>query len=297
MVERSNIIIDGNWHTLEGDNLPIPGLNLTSVSNVTINNANIKRFDTGIYLESASQCIISGNNLTLSNAGIRLYSSSLNNISQNIITNNTFGIRLEEQSHSNTISRNEVADYGNGIDLYSLDFFQENNIIFGNDIKNNGWGIHFLVTSNCTITRNSIENNTEGVVIYRSRYTTITENNITSNTNHGIYLDMSYDGKVYHNNFVGNGSPYLYSSTNMWDDGYPSGGNYWSDYEERYPNATEIDGSGIWDTPYEIDENNQDNYPLVHIVPEFPSFLILPLFMITSLLAVIIYKRKHSLLC
>jgi len=32
----------------------------------------------------------------------------------------------------------------------------------------------------------------------------------------------------------------------------------------------------------------------IDIIPEFPSFLILPLFMIATLLAVIIYKRKHS---
>jgi hypothetical protein len=30
------------------------------------------------------------------------------------------------------------------------------------------------------------------------------------------------------------------------------------------------------------------------VVPEFPSFLILPLFMIATLLAVIVYKRKHT---
>jgi len=36
-----------------------------------------------------------------------------------------------------------------------------------------------------------------------------------------------------------------------------------------------------------------DNYDLV--MPEFPPFLSLPLFMITTLLAVIIYKRKHSM--
>ena len=30
-------------------------------------------------------------------------------------------------------------------------------------------------------------------------------------------------------------------------------------------------------------------------IPEFPSFLILPLFMIATLLAVIIYRRKHSM--
>jgi len=39
-------------------------------------------------------------------------------------------------------------------------------------------------------------------------------------------------------------------------------GNYWDDYKERYPDAEEIDGSGIWDTPYSIDGDN-DSYPLI----------------------------------
>jgi hypothetical protein len=48
-----------------------------------------------------------------------------------------------------------------------------------------------------------------------------------------------------------------------WDYGYPSGGNYWSDYLTMYANATEIDSSGVWNTPYVIDANNTDHYPLV----------------------------------
>ncbi|UCE15344.1 MAG: hypothetical protein JSV12_05555 [Candidatus Bathyarchaeota archaeon] len=35
------------------------------------------------------------------------------------------------------------------------------------------------------------------------------------------------------------------------------------------------------------------SYP--EIIPEVPSFLVLPLFMITTLLAVIVYRRKHSM--
>jgi len=57
---------------------------------------------------------------------------------------------------------------------------------------------------------------------------------------------------------VSDGSP------NTWDNGYPSGGNYWSDYQTNYPTAAEIDGSGIWNTPYVIDSNNRDNYPLMN---------------------------------
>jgi len=55
---------------------------------------------------------------------------------------------------------------------------------------------------------------------------------------------------------------------NTWDNGYPSGGNYWSDYTDvdnysgSYQNETGSDG--IWDHPHTIDANNQDRYPLVY---------------------------------
>ena len=42
----------------------------------------------------------------------------------------------------------------------------------------------------------------------------------------------------------------------MWDNG--AEGNYWNNY-----NGTDTNGDGIGDTPYAIDANNMDNYPLV----------------------------------
>jgi hypothetical protein len=74
---------------------------------------------------------------------------------------------------------------------------------------------------------------------------------------------------------------------NAWDDGVS--GNYWSNY-----NGTDANQDRIGDTPYIIDINNVDHYPLMNVIPEFPSFLILPLFFIATLLAVIIYRRKHT---
>jgi nitrous oxidase accessory protein NosD len=54
---------------------------------------------------------------------------------------------------------------------------------------------------------------------------------------------------------------------NTWDDGYPSGGNYWSNYtgidEYSGPSQNETGSDGIGDTPYVIDENNTDRYPLM----------------------------------
>jgi len=59
----------------------------------------------------------------------------------------------------------------------------------------------------------------------------------------------------------------LWDSRNIWDNGYPSGGNYWSNYNgtDLYSGPCQnVTGSdGIGDTPYVIDANNQDNYPLM----------------------------------
>ena len=38
--------------------------------------------------------------------------------------------------------------------------------------------------------------------------------------------------------------------------------NYWSDYTTKYPDAKELDDTGIWDTPYKYWENVEDTHPL-----------------------------------
>jgi parallel beta-helix repeat protein len=108
---------------------------------------------------------------------------------------------------------------------------------------------------------------------------TIIENDIEANKDVGIYFWNSSDNSFYHNNFVNN-THQIYDghwdhpeqclpSINFWDNDFPSGGNYWSDYNgtdlntDLDQNATGSDGIG--DTPYTIDENNTDKYPLMRL--------------------------------
>jgi parallel beta-helix repeat protein len=154
--------------------------------------------------------------------------------------------------------------------------------------------------------RNNITaHNYVGIWLDSSSGNSISGNNITDN-DYGVYFGEygyvsvgSFNNTIYHNNFRNNTKQVydiswdypqdIVPSINVWDDGYPSGGNYWSDY-----NGTDANHDGIGDTPYIIDANNTDNYPLMtqYVIPEFPSFLILPLFMIATLLAVMVYKKK-----
>jgi nitrous oxidase accessory protein NosD len=93
---------------------------------------------------------------------------------------------------------------------------------------------------------------------------TVTGDTIIKN-GHGVDFTegVSNRNTIYCNNLIEN-SEQAHSglSTNIWDDNYPTGGNYWSDYETRYPDATEMDSSGIWNTPYLMNQNNADRFPL-----------------------------------
>lgn len=294
VIERDNIVVDGAGYTIQGTGSGT-GMTLSGRSNITIKNTEITTFGVGIWLDSSSDNDISGSNITDNDGGIYLGSSSNNTISGNNIANNHDGIILDSSSNNNTISGNSIAANNNeGIVLDS-----SNNIVSGNNITANNYaGIDLLGVSNNIISGNDITNNGYGnyfgcgIYLISSNNNTIIRNNIANNSQYVIRLGNSSNNLIYHNNFVNNtvgANPYYTSGANVWDDGYPSGGNYWNDYA-----GVDSNHDGIGDTSYIIDANNTDNYPLMtpYIIPEFPSFLILPLFMMVTLLAVIAYRRK-----
>jgi parallel beta-helix repeat protein len=151
---------------------------------------------------------------------------------------------------------------------------ERNNVTIKNvNIKDIFIGIDLYKSSNNSLTRNNIIDTGEGVFLHgtyenQSRYNTIFGNNIAHSHAEGIRFECSSENTINHNNFVDNRlHVYFFVSTNFWDDGYPSGGNYWSNYtgvdlySGPYQNETGCDGVG--DVSYVIDANNRDNYPLM----------------------------------
>jgi len=129
-------------------------------------------------------------------------------------------------------------------------------------------GILIIGGSANTITQNKLAANLDGLLLVNTYANLITENTITSTTTEhvlsaGIDIVGGLSNNIYHNNFID--CNYLVQiindSPNVWDDG--SSGNYWSDYRTKYPDAHEIDNTGIGNKQYIIDANNTDNYPLM----------------------------------
>jgi parallel beta-helix repeat protein len=152
-----------------------------------------------------------------------------------------------------------LSDNGEGVLLIST----TDSRVIGNNIADNWFGIWAQESSDNLIARNNIADNWDGVYMNASSANTIFGNNVTRN-NRGISFSDSSNNIIYHNNFVNNGRQAAVNwGSNSWDNDYPSGGNYWSDYIVRYPSAQELDDSGIWDTPYMIGFPSRDNYPLM----------------------------------
>ena len=130
-------------------------------------------------------------------------------------------------------------------------------------------GIYVAGGNSNTITQNTLVDNLDGMDFINTSNNLIIQNNITGNLDFelystGICFVNASNNAVYHNNFVN--STYQAQSTNsvnVWDNGYPNGGNYWSDYLTKYPSAAQIGNSGIGNMPYIIDAQNKDRYPLM----------------------------------
>jgi len=145
---------------------------------------------------------------------------------------------------------------------------------------------------------NTIQDSDYGLVFWQS-------------TNNTIYRNLFEDNQIQAFDGVLTGSsPY---STNVWDNGKI--GTYWSDYQSKYPNAAEINKSGIGNMPYAIDAKNQDRYPIINLnalltsaqnptqtstpapiasIPELTPLAILPLLASVLLAAIVLGHRKTT---
>ena len=269
VVERDNLVVDGAGYTLQGDGSG-RGIDLYDDStSITVRNMQIVHFNFGIHLSNSSYSIIESN----------------------YIANNFEGIRING-GFNNTLIGNTIANNSdNGISVF---FNTYHNLISGNNITNNWVGVLFhLYSASNTLSENFITaNNGMGIWLDGGSNNRIVRNNITDNAK-GVFISAIKDSSVYGNNFVNNTfHVYIYGNDaviSMWDNGVQ--GNYWDTYT-----GVDNDGDGIGETPYVMDENNQDNYPLMNlfIIPEFPSWTPLLIMLIAVVAVAVVYRHNMT---
>jgi len=191
---------------------------------------------------------------------------------------------------------------GNGSIVPIIRIFAPNVTFSGFTVRNtpSDWptsGIFVRNTQHVNIVNNTVEEAYYGILLQNSSYSKVSDNIIMENFAWGAVLqicatnnlftsnvimgnptgvdlsDPSCQNNIfYHNNFINNTNQVgnAWGINTKWDSGYPSGGNYWSDYNGTdlfsglHQNETGSDGIG--DTPYVIATygNNTDYYPLMN---------------------------------
>ncbi len=232
-----------------------------SIRNNTINSI---QYGNGITLQHGSGNTIEANHImTCGGFGIFVDGGSENSIRNNVVVGNGFGTLITDGSHNNTIFGNVFANsaYNHGL---QLDNDCSSNTVVGNTFANNRYGLALEPPSSNIFYHNNFLNNTFQVLLFGGK--------------------DSWVGLV-----------------NSWDNG--TEGNFWSDYV-----ASELDHSGVGSLPYSIRANWDsqvvylDNYPLIFPfgtlpdeIPEFSPQNVLPLFIVTTLLAAVgcLIERKR----
>jgi len=160
------------------------------------------------------------------------------------------GIFVEMCNFNTKITNNEACHNLNGI--YNNDAWDT--LISGNKVHNNSqYGIVMTVGSfSVRATDNDVVDNGAGITVNLWSY--------------WIPTDQIF---IFHNKILRN--TIQASDNNLghthWDDGYPNGGNSWSDYfgSDLYggPGQNVLGPDGIGDMPYSIDATSKDRYPLM----------------------------------
>ena len=314
----SNVNVRGNFY----------GIYLSECSDNTISGCDVAENEySGVWLRDSSNNEIKENRIAGNlQDGIWLSTASDDNrVLGNTVEANGFGIRLDDYSN-NILRNNDLRDNGCNFGVFGSllpEFTQDiddSNTVNGKPIiywinrkdatvpldagyvalvdcsgitvqnlnlSRNGQGLVLAYTTDSTVTQNNISENIHGIYLCGASGNSFSGNNLSRNAANGIYMFYSENNMFFHNNFISNTIDVydVGNQPNIWDNG--AEGNYWSNY-----NGTDSDG--IWDTPHVINTNNQDNYPLVYTIPEFPSWLVLPLFLAATLAAIICKKRLHS---
>jgi nitrous oxidase accessory protein len=277
VVNKSLSLVGENVDTTIIDGAPSEGYRIPikiQCDNVSVSGFKLLYGYAGITVGEVKHCNISGNRIAGGQHGIKLFGTSYSNITENYLEliGLSGAIQLSASNY-NLVTENYITSCTEGIQIWQ---HSTNNTVTENTItKCDDIAIRLQYADNNTVARNYVSNSRLGTTIYVANNNTITHNSYVNNTEQLPSGDWEWYAKT----FGYNGSVNIINQ------------NYYSDY-----NGTDGNGDGLGDTPYIINDENQDPYPLmepieIKAIPEFPSWIILPL-LLTVALAVTLYRKR-----
>jgi len=197
----------------------------------------------GVFLHNGGSNIIEDSVFSFNDVGVAVSSSSFNTLERNTFRHNNLGISLDGDVMDNVVLNSTIQYNSLGMSIEAGMGF--GNLVQGNTIGNNSnYGIQIDASpGDFEIRCNVISANLVGGI----------------SVNDSIML-------IHHNDFYYNGwNAWENMPLSIWNDPVVPEGNYWDDYT-----GNDTDRDGIGDTPYHIEVNSYDFYPLMEPVNYCP---------------------------
>ncbi len=217
-------------------------------------------FWTGMRAHESQFCVFESNEIyNTDEDGVLIHAWSNNTIVKNNIFDKTGwqGLSVFNASSCQFINNEVQLVDDNGI----LVLEAPNTTVSENIFFDVGWdGIYLDTSKGSKIIRNQFSiSDHYGVEIANTEDITVHGNLINNSHVYDISLESASNCLIYFNAFLtgGNHGADISLSSNLeWDN--TTIGNYWEQYD-----GVDEDDDGIGDTPYEINSNNIDHYPIV----------------------------------
>jgi parallel beta helix pectate lyase-like protein/copper-binding protein NosD len=259
------IVVNGSNFFNATDN----GISAASFTNLSITDSAFGQIgNDGLILNAGTDTTITGNNFD-NEGGLGVYSAGTNGLlaSGNQLSNDSYAFFLNGGINAVIVGNTALNDRDGGLSasaVYGLDV-AGNNISFqaAPDLTT----IDLLNVNGFAVTGNHLFQDNQAVLVAGFGAGTIVGNEFVFD-NVSVNIQGQIQAQTWHNDFVSDARWLLNNTPALaWDNGYPIGGNFWSNYtgtdsfsgpQQNIPGA-----DGIGDQPLVLVASDIDRYPLM----------------------------------
>ena len=242
------------------------GIGVDFVDNMTVTDSKLADLQgAGFLVNNAENVVVTGNNFD-NDGGNGVFLTGVQGFvaSGNQLDNDSNAIFMSNGIDAVVANNTALADQDGGLIATDITGFD----VIGNNISDepDNSVLDISACSNFALTDNTFFDDGNAVDISGASQGTLIGNGFIDDAS-SFDLSSPVIAQSYHNDFISDQGWVIDGATLAWDDGYPEGGNYWSNYTGvdlfSGPGQNVPGADGLGDTPFVLDLLDIDHYPLM----------------------------------
>jgi nitrous oxidase accessory protein NosD len=242
------------------------GLNGQSVSNVTLDGSDLVGVHgDGLVENGVTGLVVSSNDFDNEyDSAVFLTTATDFTAYDNSFNNDSYAFFLNGGQEWSIVNNTALADSEGGLSAESVTGL----VVEGNNFsqQSGNMAIDLTTVAGFTVGTNALFNDSDALVVSGTSEGTVVGNRFVLDAV-SVDFETGVSLLIYHNDFIADEGWQLSAPPLAWDDGYPIGGNYWSNYtgvDDFHGPGQNLSGSdGIGDTSFVLAPLEIDRYPLM----------------------------------